>query len=360
MASFTFLCSLLGSFISCHALVIKLENTSSVPSNVSKASANEVLDTICDPLTDDHRQHDSVIVMLVPGRKLLPYDWNEALRALASLHNINDAGRTEVRIFHDEADHFTDKDLQELMLSARPRKTCATRIRLAQFPPGITEDSKSPWRKRTNWGYLHMIRFMFVDILDPSLGLLNGFKYWIRLDTDSVISSPVPDPISYFDRDPKLGYLASFGFEDCGKMTQDLPEFTRSLAKRLGVPTPVAVEAAHPGCVQGFYNNIEVGRISSFQTAQAQQITREVVASKGIYNHRWGDAILRRLVIEMTGIPQIPIPGEVWKGYEHRGHPAEPGLGGFFESEGHDLNYSETALLWNANATQAPIVHMQK
>ena len=43
--------------------------------------------------------------------------------------------------------------------------------------------------------------------------------------------------------------------------------------------------------------------------ARVQRLFREaVVSSGGIYHHRWGDALLRRLSVELHGLLTCPLP----------------------------------------------------
>ena len=56
-------------------------------------------------------------------------------------------------------------------------------------------------------------------------------------------------------------------------------------------------------CVIGFYNNLEVVRVADFVTLPpaAATFARAVQRSHGIYRHRWGDAIIRRLELALMG-----------------------------------------------------------
>merc|ERR550537_1460788 len=49
----------------------------------------------------------------------------------------------------------------------------------------------------------------------------------------------------------------------------------------------------------GYINNLEVGRISAFQTPVATKFRQAVLQNAGIYKHRWGDAILRRMSLAL-------------------------------------------------------------
>lgn len=274
------------------------------------------VDTIC---SNENGQHDAAVVLLVPGPPGEGVDWEKTKKSLKSLKLIEDEDRLEVRIFHDEADNFSTDHLLELFEAAKPRKVCAVKVRFAKFPRGITEDSPSPWSKRSRWGYEHMIRFFFVDLLDESTGFLNGLTYWMRMDSDSSLADPVPDPFQEFDKDPALGYIHNIDSHDCGIVAKGLNEFARSFALNHTIdPSSIPAVQVPTNCVKGFYNNLELGRISAFQTPGAKEWTQAVVDNKGIYTHRWGDALLRRLLIELTNMKTSAISPQMMKSYRHQ------------------------------------------
>lgn len=221
---------------------------------------------------------------------------------------------------------MTSDRLGLLAQIAGSRKVCATKIRFRQFPSGMSAASKSVWeeRKGDNWGYLHMIRFFFVDLVDPRLNLLAGFKYWARLDTDAKFMSYVPDLFAEFDKHPDLGYIHNDEMADCGEIVAGLRSFTQTFVQLHGVNrSSVTALDSKDACVKGWFNNFEVGRIAAFQTPQALEFTKAVVDSKGIYKARWGDALLRRILVETVNMTNELIDPKVALGYIH---PGEEGL----------------------------------
>jgi len=259
--------------------------------------------------------------MLVPPPRYVD-DWHEASTALQSLRYVKDNNRAEVRLFYDELDGITWDHLQLLAGSVGSRKVCASKIRYRQFPPGMSANAQAPWTERSgdNWGYLHMIRFFFVDLLDPSLNLLSGFKYWARLDTDAQFMLPVPDLFAEFDTHPDLGYVHNYDNADCGDIVAGLRDLTKQFIQLHGVnPSSVKALDARDDCVMGWYNNFEAGRIAAFQTPKALEFTKAVVDSKGIYRARWGDALLRRILVETANITTELIDFKTSMGYRHPG-----------------------------------------
>ena len=82
---------------------------------------------------------------------------------------------------------------------------------------GIDESASPPWVQQRNqnpWGYCHMIRFFFVDIFETAA--LQGFRYWLRMDTDSewTRSAPLAGVLAYLDANEDLAYLHNNESED--------------------------------------------------------------------------------------------------------------------------------------------------
>lgn len=292
----------------------------------SDAAKTQMLETVCDSATQNHTGHDAVIVVLTPPN---PTTWRDGctFKTFESMHRIEDNNRAEVRLFHDEADHLSKEDMERMFAAIRPRKACATKIKFASFPAGFTLQVGHPeglhhpyWPDHPiHWGYFHMIRFNFVDLLDPSIGMLAGFKYWMRMDADTEWAAPIPDEFENFDQDGQLGYLHSIDMQDGVDVTTGLNEFTRDFAKRHGIaPDQMpSVYEVDNGAVKGYYNNLELGRIESFQTPLALEYTKDIVSNHGIYKHRWGDAILRRIVVELTGMKTRRVKDSTLKEFRH-------------------------------------------
>jgi len=290
----------------------------------SDAAKTQMLETFCDSASQGQPGHDAVIVVLTPPS---PTTWRGGtiFQSFESMKNIHDNNRAEVRLFHDEADHIPKEELEKLFAAARPRRICATKIRFAQFPAGFElhlqhpEGLEVPGFGGWNWNYMHMIRFNFVDLMDPSIGMLAGFKYWMRMDADTQWVASIPDEFQNFEQDGQLGYLSSIQMMDSGGVAAGLQEFTKDFAKSHGInPASLpSVSAGDTGVVLGYYNNLELGRISMFQTPIAMSFTKDLVGNQGIYKHRWGDALLRRIVVELVGMKTSRVKDSTLKNFRH-------------------------------------------
>ena len=82
---------------------------------------------------------DVAITYLVPPKESVSYagrDWDNVLRSLASLAQLDDNGRAAVRLFLDVADTFSQQDVEDLLAAASPRAACVVRVQLRRFSPG--------------------------------------------------------------------------------------------------------------------------------------------------------------------------------------------------------------------------------
>eukprot|EP00746_Dinoflagellata_sp_MGD_P069662 gnl/MRDRNA2_/MRDRNA2_28513_c0_seq1.p1 gnl/MRDRNA2_/MRDRNA2_28513_c0~~gnl/MRDRNA2_/MRDRNA2_28513_c0_seq1.p1 ORF type:complete len:336 (-),score=57.11 gnl/MRDRNA2_/MRDRNA2_28513_c0_seq1:108-1115(-) len=193
---------------------------------LSSVRARVVDETCHEGAPADSVAHDAAIVMLTPGPiKGDRDDWKKTMNALGSLPNLGDKGRADVRLFYDDDDPLTGSQIKEASAAVGKRNLCAVRISFVKFPNGMKEQSRTPWWRRNKWGYMHMIRFFFVDLLDDddpnTKPILNGYNYWMRIDTDSKLTHPVNvDPFHKFDADSALGYMHHKGNRDCGESWQ--------------------------------------------------------------------------------------------------------------------------------------------
>ena len=273
---------------------------------------------------------DGVIVMLVPPRGSVRIDggsdWCCALRGLRSLRYVRDGGSATVRVIHDVADALSPAHLRELSAAAAPRALCTTAVNLAALPAAAAAlrdgaTRRRPWatpmrRSPSRWGYHHMIRFFFYDLFERPL-FDAGHRFWMRLDSDAEFERPLDDPFEPLRRSRALGYLHHRENEDCGPVAEGLAAFAAQWAASEALPPMAALNASSPKCVRGFYNNAEVGRLESFRSPRAARFRAAVLRDGGIYHHRWGDALLRRITVEADGLPIAPLPDDFKRAYQH-------------------------------------------
>jgi hypothetical protein len=172
---------------------------------------------------------------------------------------------------------------------------------------GIKEPYQMPHRsKGGSWGYHHMCRFWNQQVfLVPEL---NHFDYILRLDTDSLITTPwVSDPFVAMQESG-----AVYGYK-C--ISPDFPEYVTNMINFTSqYVASHSVEPKFPGFKEYLsstssaggaplvpmpYTNLE---ILSLRWFNSPPVARFLNASDGgplfgIYRHRWGDAPLRAMVL---------------------------------------------------------------
>ena len=300
--------------------------------------------TACDAASSETFSSDGVIVMLAPPRQSIRTeggtDWSCALTALRSLRHVRDNGTAVVKVLHDTRDRLSRRDLEELVSVAAPRRLCTIAVELANLPSAaeigpanlsLTSTAKvwrTPSRKGpSRWGYYHMIRFFFFDLFEAVS--LAGHRFWMRLDSDAAFEAPLTDPFQLLRDSPHLGYLHSVTNEDCGAVVEGLTKFVRrwaadeaalsavESARLLAQIAAVQNSSAVGRCVLGYYNNAEVGRFASFRSPRMARFRAAVLRDGGIYRHRWGDALLRRISIEADELRIAPLLPDFMRSYRH-------------------------------------------
>jgi len=220
--------------------------------------------------------------------------------------NFNDQYRYRVFLFHDE--DCKAQAVAELRNTLTPRQMCLLRFYhiTHQFPPGFSAQKalkKGVVFQSLFPGYAHMISFWWKTIFEHPK--VRELEYYMRMDTDSVITSPVP--YDWFDVMSKGGF--TYGY----RMIQEDPEwvikgmwrfYRKYVMKTLGFMPP-AVASVFPkekdvdtAGAPIYYNNFEVVYVPFFtERKDVQRFINEFYFSHYIYTHRWGDAPLRYLLI---------------------------------------------------------------
>ena len=213
----------------------------------------------------------------------------------------------------------------------------------ALIEAGTLEPSFMSWKARedkTHFGYNNMIRWMVRGIFEhPLLGSAGGLEYYMRLDTDSRLLSPLPeDPFELMRRDG-LKYMFYDTLDDVKRYSSGLVLLAEEHARRGGAaggevagggepPRPSPIEPAWPAAwahalanrdtPPSFYNNIEFGETAFFRRPDVQALVKRIDADGGIYRHRWGDATIRWLTLSLFARPD-QVRGFCNFDYDHDG-----------------------------------------
>ena len=242
-------------------------------------------------------------------------DYTDAQRMARTLHHFDDGGRHPLILFHEASAPRAALGAIRLALSAHRRQL---RPALVDFPPGPPAGSglDSPTaglrttHSRKGWGYYHMINFFAFGIFrHPAL---RDAEYVMRIDSDGTLHARMSDLFA-LARLRDAAYVTPVGNADCGALVEGLPGLAYAAAESHGLEARVLplmfrnrckrCDSNGQLCVIGFYNNLEVVRVADFVTLPpaAATFARAVQRSHGIYRHRWGDAIIRRLELALMG-----------------------------------------------------------
>lgn len=199
-----------------------------------------------------------------------------------------------------------------------------------KFPPNFNPSVEAPmFVKRSKWGYQHMCRF-WISLVWHHLAL-QAFDTILRIDADSCFSSPhsndtntlmlslPPDtvykanPPIVNDAWPNHGLLDSV--QDYVRVHDIQPKNPKLL--HLAQQT---LDKEHR--LPMFRNNLELDRLSFFQSTPVQDFQRYLVSNFEFYRYRWGDAPIRFLTLAIFATSeQLEMSLELIPGYQH-GAPA--------------------------------------
>lgn len=140
-------------------------------------------------------------------------------------------------------------------------------------------------------GYRHMCRFFSGEIYHRPEIL--KYDYYMRLDTDSVIASPIPYDIFQHFKDNTFYYGFPKIDKDHPKVVEGLWEATREFAKSKNINK----ELGH--YLGMYYTNFEIGYIPWFLNSGYMDYYNYLDKSGGFFTKRWGDAPVKFLGVNL-------------------------------------------------------------
>ena len=148
-------------------------------------------------------------------------------------------------------------------------------------------------------GYRHMCRFFSGEMY--KFDIVREYDYYLRLDTDSFIRTPLNyDIFEWAEKNEcYYGFIAPAIQQDNEKVVEGLWDF---------------VKDRYPNDIPDrymFYTNFELGKVSWFLTSEYMNLYNEIDKCGGIYTKRWGDAPIKFLGINlfMNRKNIIPVQG---------------------------------------------------
>lgn len=183
------------------------------------------------------------------------------------------------------------------------------------FPKNFNTSIKSPFPKRSKWGYMHMCRFWFKDIwMNPAL---KEFKYLLRFDTDSCLvgrnfSIPNNSSLIY------MHHYFTFEFRFITDLRQTILRYVAKFRTKPKTPGLFKmIEGGRINCFPMWYNNLEITNIEFMKRPEVRQFMDAIDSTHGQYKYRWGDAPLRFATMALFAPPGTIVQLNFQNNYKH-------------------------------------------
>lgn len=140
------------------------------------------------------------------------------------------------------------------------------------------------WR---NLGYRHMCKFYAIDIFKHPI--ISTYKYYMRLDDDSVITSPIGFNMFTYMNFHKIDYMYRVRQnKDCSICNEGMNELFESLGEDFQYNRDLVP-----------FNNFHIMALDAMKNRNILE-NKDIVYN--IYNKRWGDAPLHGAYIKMYNL----------------------------------------------------------
>jgi hypothetical protein len=163
-----------------------------------------------------------------------------------------------------------------------------------------TDESKYKLKSNEIWfGYYHMCNFQAYGIYETEL---SNYEYYLRLDSDSYILSPIDyDLFDYMkDNNLKYGYMRDEEIE-LDHVSIDLWKTTDQFMTDNNIDRSNISHHLKNGVWANtmFYNNFEISRVDTFRNPNYKAYYDALNSTGNIYYNRWGDAPIHWLGVRM-------------------------------------------------------------
>jgi len=155
-----------------------------------------------------------------------------------------------------------------------------------------------------NMGYRNMCRFFSGQFHE--FDILSSYEYYLRLDTDSYILTPLNYDIFEFAINNNLnyGYCDPAIQIDNPKVIEGFNQFTKNYLTDQHIYNQV--DTIPEGKM--FYTNFELGKVSWFLESEYWNFYKAINDSGNIYIKRWGDAPIKYMGVMLFCEPETIIP----------------------------------------------------
>jgi len=236
---------------------------------------------------------DRIVYLVSAKRKFV----NDLKYSLPLLHeNYLKKFPCEVMMFH-EAD-FT-AELQSEVAAALDYPLVFRQIEFPKtYPPGLGDKTGSG---QFPLGYRYMCHFFANEIFN--LPEMSDCDYYMRLDTDSYILSPVRENLFDFMRSHSLVYGYIGEGKDARIYSEGFWRFAEKFAAGRNFKTYKNLYSDIPER-RYFYTNFEICDCGWFRRAPWTDFFAEIEKNGGIYTTRWGDHIIRYVGVNLFAPPE--------------------------------------------------------
>lgn len=215
-------------------------------------------------------------------------------------------------VFHDDIDKPT---ISNLLVELHKTVGFIPNIKFEylrfEMPDWVSTDPKDYTVSLDEFwmGYRHMCRFHSGGIYKDER--LAKYDYYLRLDSDSYIYSPINyDP---FERMKSNGYEYGYMCDEDGevpRVAEGLWETTVEFMNKNSIPISQSLKSRLVDGSWGynlFYTNFEIAKFSFFRSPQYMAYFEHLDKTGNIYYKRWGDA-----PIHWLGVRMLMEPEKVW------------------------------------------------
>ena len=235
------------------------------------------------------------IIYLVRSSNQDVEDFNKSLKLL-EINLLSQTKNVDVLVFCEESfNDYKSKVYTNISLKYQqiefniPNYSQKILEQIPEFFPHPTHgDGPVAWgHPGFTMGYRHMCRFFSGQLYE--FDIVKDYDYYLRLDTDSFIHTPLSYDI--FDWAEKnecyYGYIAP-------AVQVDNPKVVEGLSERVNEILPNNIPSGTM-----FYTNFELGKISWFLHSGYMEFYNYLDKSGGFYIKRWGDAPIKFLGVNL-------------------------------------------------------------
>lgn len=224
--------------------------------------------------------------------------------------NFNGKYRYPVVIFHDDLGELDISNVLGYLTGCLGYVPNITFEKLSfELPAWITSDPAAysvdgphPTLHQFPMGYRHMCRFFSGMIFEHPA--LRSYQYYMRLDSDSFILSPIDTDLFETMATQKYQYASyPFGTEDVKEVYWAILGLEGAAAEFRAANPDIAFQSTS-WAGEVYNTNLEIVDMNVFREKSCSRLFKHLDLNGGIFYRRWGDAPIRRLTTSMMLRPE--------------------------------------------------------